>query len=342
LDQAPLARAGLFCFVLQEEWARMLTRTMMAELVPENGTYNGSARMLFRDPEGSIDGKATIRLSADGHATVRIDVERYSIPAEYHNFLMAFLQGSKTDQGGDARTTFRIGEANRFGSLEITTAEGTFRADRALVGDGEFHPFGGENEWFEAVPYGLELRVVDGDPEEIWCAPLFGELAEFERCANACLLNGQTPYVHFSADGNDCGLVIFGSGGVAPASDRKFAAAVFGVIGNRQANSADEVSALIPWGLFAALSFASGCDTQVPWIELRDHNGELKRRLHLRYGGTNSESGFPTFSRFDSATPNSGIAEFVRLFFSLPEKTRPRDHPDAVSSSARRPRQRDG
>jgi hypothetical protein len=295
---------------------------MMAELVPEDGTYNGSARMLFRDPEGSVDGKATVRLSADGHATVRIDVERYSIPAEYHNLLMVFLQGSKAEQTGDVRTTFHIGEANRFGSVEVTTAEGTFRADRALVGGGEFRPFAGEDEWFEAVPYGLELLVADTDLEEMWCVPLFGDLAEFERCANACLLNGRTPYIHFDADGHDCGLIIFGSGDAVPASDRKFSGAIFGIVGNRQASSPDEVSALIPWGLFAALSFASGCDIQVPWIELRGRNGELCRRFHLRYGGTNSERGFPAFSRFDSATPNSDIAEFLRLFLSLPEKTR--------------------
>ncbi len=300
----------------------MLTQKMMVELVPEDGTYTGSARMLFRDPEGSVDGKAIIGVSADGNATVRIAVERYSIPAEYHNLLMAFLQGSKPEQAGGVRTTFHIGEANRFGSLEVTTGEGTFRADRALVGGGQFRPFGGNDEWFEAVPYGLELRVSDAYREEIWCVPLVGDLTEFERCVNACLLNGRTPYIHFCADGHDCGLVIFHSGDAVSAPEPKFGAAVFGVIENRQASSADEVSALIPWGLFAALSFASGSDIQVPWIELRGRNGELARRLHLRYGGTHSEGGFPAFSRFDSATPNSGIAEFLRVFFSLPEGTR--------------------
>lgn len=300
----------------------MLTRKMMLELVPADGTYNGSARMLFQDPVGSVDGKATIRLSAHGHATVKIDVERYSIPAEYRNFLMAFLQGSKAEQASGAGTSFRIGEASRFGSLEVTTAEGLFRADRALVGGGQFRPFAGEDEWFEAVPYGLELLAADTDPEETWRAPLFGDLAEFERCANACLLNGRTPYVHFAADGHDCGLVIFAPGDADTAPDWEFGAAVFGAVGNRRARSVDEVSALIPWGLFAALSFASGSDIEVPWIELRGQDGELRRRLHLRYGGTHSESGFPTFSRFDSATPNSGVAEFLRIFLSLPEKTR--------------------
>ncbi|MGA9391164.1 MAG: hypothetical protein WBV69_12025 [Candidatus Sulfotelmatobacter sp.] len=300
----------------------MLTRKMMVEHVPEDGTYSGSARMLFRDPEGSVDGKATIKLSADGHAIVRIDVDRYSIPAEYRNLLMAFLQGSKPEQAGGVRTTFHIGEANRFGSLEVTTAEGTFRADSALVGGGQFRPFGGDDEWFEVVPYGLELLAADAGPDEIWCAPLFGDLAEYERCANACLMNGRTPYLHFVADGRNCGLVIFGSGDTVPVPDGKFGAAVFGVVGNRKANRPDEVSALIPWGLFAALSFASGSDIQAPWIELRGCNGELKRRFHLRHGGTLSEGGFATLSRFDSAAPNSGIGEFLRLFFGLPEETR--------------------
>lgn len=116
----------------------MLTRKMMADLVPEDGTYKGSARMLFRDPDGGVEGLATVSLSADGHATVRIDVERYSVPAEYHNLLMAFLQGSRPQQAGGVRTTFHIGEASRFGRLEVMTPVGTFRADHALVGGGDF------------------------------------------------------------------------------------------------------------------------------------------------------------------------------------------------------------
>jgi len=299
----------------------MLNRKTMLELIPEGRTYSGSARMLFRDPDGSIEGKATIKLAADGRATVRIDAERYSIPPEYHNFLMAFLQGSKAEQAG-GRTTFLIGDANRFGSLEVTTPEGVFCADRALVGAGQFRPFGGEEEWFEAVPYGLELRASGTDSKEIWCVPLVGDLAEFEQCVNACLLCGRTPYIHFCADGHACGLSIFGPEETGPDPDRKMSAAAFGVVGNRKAKSADDVSALIPWGLFAALAFASGSDIQVPWIDLRTRNWELKCRFHLQFGGSHSESGFPTFSRFDSATPRSGIAEFLRLFFGLPEETR--------------------
>jgi hypothetical protein len=318
----------------------MLTRKMMVEHVPEDGTYSGSARMLFRDPEGSVDGKATIKLSAHGHAIVRIDVDRYSIPAEYRNLLMAFLQGSKPEQAGGVRTTFHIGEANRFGSLEVTTAEGTFRADSALVGGGQFRPFGGDDEWFEAVPYGLELLAADTGPDEIWCAPLFGDLAEYERCANACLMNGRTPYLHFGADGHNCGLVIFGSGDTVQVSDGKFSASVFGVVGNRKANRPDEVSALIPWGLFAALSFASGSDIHAPWIDLRGCNGELKRRFHLRYGETLSEGGFATFSRFRFRSAELRHRRVPKAFLQPARGDTTRDYSHDVASSAGQPRQR--
>ncbi len=297
----------------------MLTREMMGELIPKDGTYKGSARMDFHHPDGSVCGTGTIKVSADGHATARIDVENYSIPAEYRGMLMGFLEGGEPESTGVGRTRIQIGGATKSGTLEIVTPEGTFRAARTLISGGTFRPFADGDEWFEVVPYGLEL-VADTGAEEIWCAPIFGDLPEFERCANAGLLNG-TPYMQFDADGYDCGLVVFSPGGTA-ADVPGPSAAVFGTVGNRRAGSTDEVSELIPWGLFAALSFASGTDILVPWLELRARDGKLKRRVHLRFGGTHSESGFPTFSRFDSASPASGIAEFLRLFCALSQETR--------------------
>src|SRR6202795_5328388 len=101
----------------------MVSREKLKELVPESGIYEGSARMSFRDPDGSISGRGTIRLLPDGQIVVRIDVEQYSIPAEYHDFLMAFLQGSPAEHAVAGATSFRIGGIVKTGSLEVSTAD---------------------------------------------------------------------------------------------------------------------------------------------------------------------------------------------------------------------------
>lgn len=300
----------------------MLNRAKFREFIPSGGTYKGAAQMSFQSPEGKIWGTGTVSPQPDGHVTVRIDVESYSIPPEYRDLLMPFLEGAPPETTPEGRTTFRIGakQKEKMGSLEIETSDGHFRSTRALVGQSHFDIFGATKPWLEVIPYGLEFSIGHIDSEEIWCMPLIGGLAEFQRCANACWIDGRIPYIHFRADDYDCGLVIFD-----PKDEMQgleYSAAVFGMIGNRPHGSAEEVSALIPWGLLAALDFASGSDVRAPWLELRAYDGTLQRRIHLRFGGNAAETGFATFSKFDSATPESGIAEFLIRFFEMTQEQR--------------------
>jgi hypothetical protein len=181
---------------------------------------------------------------------------------------------------------------------------------------------GTKKAWGELVANDLELIVNEDDPdgEEIWCMPLFGNLGEFQGCANACWIDDRSPYIHFDSDGYSCGLLIFD-----PADESKHgacAAVVFGSIGGRPHRQVEEVRRLIPWGLISALDFAFGSDIMSPWLELRGHNGHLRRRIHQRAGTTYQEDGFATFSRFDSARGGSGIGEFLRCFFGLPQQER--------------------
>src|SRR5437773_6386583 len=257
----------------------MLNRDNLRDFIPEDGIYKGSARMCFRAPEGEVWGAGTIRLAPDGDVTIRIDVERYSIPSEYRDFLMPFLQGAIPEPTGGGGTAFGIGGTQKMGSLEVKTAKMHFRASRALVSRSHFDLCSNENAWFEVVPYGLELSFGDTSYEAIWCIPLIGGLGEFQGCANACLINKQMPYMHFDADGHACGVLVFPPMDESP--DHEFSAVVFGEIGGRAHGTVDEISNLLPWGLFAALDFASGSDVRAPWLELRGHDGKFKRRVHL-------------------------------------------------------------
>jgi hypothetical protein len=60
------------------------------EFVPEGGTYSGVGRIVFPSPDGEVSGPATVSISATGKATVHLDIQSFSIPPEYHEFLFPF------------------------------------------------------------------------------------------------------------------------------------------------------------------------------------------------------------------------------------------------------------
>ena len=285
--------------------------------MPEDGTYSGRAQVHFSDPDGVIAGIGNVTISPDGHVSVRIAVEEYEIPPEYHGMLLPFVDGTPGTTM-DKGTCFHIGGAGKRASFEVSTASGRFSADRALVGATQLMLGDDGGGWFELVPAAAEFVVQSVDDDDMWCAPLVGDLAEFERCSTASLIPGRIPYIHFTASGHSCGIHIF------PAKDVPndgCAGVVFGPLGVRPHQTPQEIAALLPTGLHAALDFLSGSDVRTPWVEVRSREGELKTRFHIRFGGYQQETGFPALSKFDSS-PGSGIAEFLRVFFSLPAAQR--------------------
>jgi hypothetical protein len=301
----------------------MFSHFSLREFVPADGIYNGSARISFGSPKGEVSGSGTIRLSPDGRVTMRVEVEEYAIPPEYHDFLLPFIQGSIPKTTGAGATTFGIGSATQsIEDVQLTATNARFRATRAMVSNSHFELFGGQNAWIEIVANDLELIIQDDthDLEEMWCMPLFGNLGEFHACGNTSWLDDRSPCIHFDADGYGCGLLIFNPTDQSKQGD--CAAVAFGNIGGRPHRRVEEVRELVPWGLISALDFACGSDITSPWLELRDQNGCLLRRTHQRAGTTHQEDGFAAFSRFDSSKIASGIAEFLRCFFRLPQQQR--------------------
>jgi hypothetical protein len=298
----------------------MLSHLSLRAYIPDDGTYHGPARICFASPKGEISGPGTIKLSPDGRVTMRVEVEKHSIPSDYHDFLMPFVQGAIPAKSGPGATTFGIGAGTQtIEFLELTTTNGHFQATRALVSNSHFELFGNQNTWVEIVANDFQF-IVNEDREEMWCMPLLGNLGEFRNCANACWIVDRIPYIHFDSDGYGCGLLIFDPADASAFAG--YAAVVFGSIGQRPHRLVDEVRGLIPWGLISALDFACGTDITSPWLELRDHNGSLKRRIHQRAGTSHQEDGFATFSRFDSAKVGSGVGEFLKCFFELAQEER--------------------
>jgi len=292
----------------------------IAEFIPENRTYTGSATISFCAPDGEVSGPGTVTVGPNGSVTIAVTIEEHSIPSVYHDFLFPFLQGSVPKPIATGGTIFRDSGTQKITSLEVNTASGMFRAKRALVSKTHFNMSMTGDTLMEVVPNDLEFIPKEANPEEMWCMPLFGNLSEFIGTETACSLVDQVPYIAFKADGVECGLHIFEADSGAPNND--FSGIAFGNIGAQPHHTVNEVANLLPRGLIAALSFATGSDISAPWVELQSLEGHLGRRLHLRYGGDHDKDEFPAFTRFDSANPASGLGAFLNCFFRLPKDER--------------------
>jgi hypothetical protein len=84
----------------------MVTNWNLRQLIPEDGVSLGSARVIFEAPDGEISGPVTIRVMPEGQVTFAIDVEQYSIPPEYRNYLPPFLDGMTPEPGQNGKPYF--------------------------------------------------------------------------------------------------------------------------------------------------------------------------------------------------------------------------------------------
>src|SRR5712692_5804257 len=208
-----------------EKEGSMVSRWDLREFIPVDGIYTGSIRVSFAGPDGEVSGPGTLTLLPDGQATLRIHIEEYSIPPEYHGFLMLFLRGGLPEPVGKVGTTFR-GGTQTIARVELKTAEVAFQATQGLISNSHFELFAEQKTWIEVIASDLQLIVADTLADEmIWCMPLFGDLAEFRGAETVCSIGDQCPYVYFEADGNPCGLEILGATGGS--QDNAYSGVVF-------------------------------------------------------------------------------------------------------------------
>lgn len=291
----------------------MISHWNLQECIPPNGATAGIARVSFEKPDGEVSGPAIVKITSDGHVTFQIQIENFSIPPEYHGFLLPFLGGEVAEPGDNGKTVFAHRGTQKITKVEVDASEGVFRAARALIGNTQFQWPSNQNTSITVVPNDLQFIRSAGKTPQVWCVPLFGALGQFEGAETACSVDDHVPYIPFNGDGASCGLEVLRALGDSPAP---YTAVALGVIGDRPINTVSEVQELLPSGLFAALSFAAGSDIRAPWIDLRTFDGCLQRRFHVRMGMIQQEDGFPAFTKFDTARPGSGLAAFLDCYFS--------------------------
>lgn len=286
-------------------------------------SYEGAGRADFTDPIGYVKGHARATLEADGSLVVFLDVEE--VYAEdlkeqpEHLQLYFLLTGRKPVQLPDGQRMYGGGGAEpRFADLSLQTAEGRLSAPNARY-FGEVSLIasllGGQAIRF--TPSAAQYDIEGAGAPVFWVLPLTNFLSAFSTpepdlfhhplrilsipkfrddlppesqpdVVNAMLMD--INLITFEFDGSK-GFIerVLGyperKARLEEGRDTSLVTAVMvSEIGTR---SVDDLGTWFPFDFLRLLGFATGIEVGAQWLEFRDANGGLVRRVHRDMGRPN-------------------------------------------------------
>jgi hypothetical protein len=319
-----------------------------------NLRYGGMGSAEFVSPEGTVQGKGTANFDEYGNATVEIECESFSIDPQYTGGPVGFLFGSKVEEA-QGKKTMAFGEFNNpCKTLSIRTAEGVFRASSTvrLVGwsFNMLAPSSGvlaEQSPLRFYVQQASYDVGNPNPPRYFAIPLFNCLAEghdgllrphplriyetpevpssvpeTDKIFATMKANQKNVLVGFFIEGRLCFVERLADyddrvAALKNGALRRITAVLVGELGDRPASTLAEFWSWFPFELFSALSFASGVEVGLPWIEIRDEAGGLTRRLHGRSSLPHFWGGDPVLGQFARAGTQSAVGNLLTQYLSV-------------------------
>jgi hypothetical protein len=254
--------------------------------------YSGPAKVVFEDPHAEFFGPASVGPDENGQPSVEITVE-HSVPAIQDGFDLAAIQlGSKTLPDGVRMIGFGGGAPNRAG-VTVQTKEGVF--ETAPSWEYRFSDLSPDTPLtLRLTPMKSEYRVDNLAREKFMVLPLSGFTSEFPKPST--VLSGHPLHIQGAEDSSAAGCIPFGVNGEL-AFIQQLPGAGEGGKGTKPWSGETVLTAVavVPiadpaitdfrgWFLnvfLRLLDLATGSAVGTPWIEVRDENGRLVRRLHL-------------------------------------------------------------
>ncbi|MBZ5672374.1 MAG: hypothetical protein LAO04_21965 [Acidobacteriia bacterium] len=254
--------------------------------------YSGPAEVVFEDPHAEFFGPASVGPDEYGRPVVEITVE-HSIPAILEGFDLAAIQlGSKTLPDGVQIISLGGGAPNR-ARVTVKAKEGVFKS--APSWEYRFSDMSPDTPLtLRLTPMKSEYTVDALAREKFMVLPLSGFVSESPKLST--VLRGHPLCVPGGVDSDTTRCITFqvngemafiqqlpsvdeGGVGIKPWSGETVLTAV-AVVPIADPAMTD------PWGWFLnvflrLLDLASGSRVGTPWIEVRDENGRLARRLHF-------------------------------------------------------------
>jgi hypothetical protein len=311
-----------------------------------NFEYAGNGSAELTSPRGTVSGRFVAKFDENGgHAIETISPTLSPSDVDYEGDPTAMLFGSKPQRSGKTTSWGVGGMDNPCERLSFATTYGTFVSTGRVDGIGmtlspdsirlRFSARAGKFETNNVKPakyFVMPLFNCVADPTNqlyfahplrIFPTPVIPPTVPAERRIIANITaNQKNSVLCFFIKGRLCFIERvpeyenYLAELKSEAVQRKITAVLVGDIGDSPASNLADFMSWFPSGVFSALSFASGVQVGWPWIEIRDENGDVIRRLH---GGARVPSFFAgddVFGKFS----RPGTGDFVTGFVKLPEE----------------------
>lgn len=278
--------------------------------------HQGRGRAEFVDPAGLAYGEVEIRVGESGRLDVQMRVDSIELdePTNSEFELLALLTGERPQGSGD-QLFLRVGgsSGNTCTGLRVKTDDGLFEAVGTVLYDAY------DLEWESTrLVFTLLSARFDAVPERsprYWAAPLSNFISEYTQrdaeldrhplrleptpIASTGTLQAEKeafetrhrkPLIRFDYKG--------GPGFVEALPDHddrvealrsgrqrnRLTAVMVGEVGENPARDLEEIEGWFPFDFANLLALATGSEVGSPWVEIRDGDGELVRRIYTRAG----------------------------------------------------------
>ncbi len=264
----------------------------MTEWFSLEGKYEGIGEAVFDDPKGIVRGPVKITFYDSGQLEIAMLVDSHESEREFAFGLLGFLWGERRAEDGKAAwIPFGGGGQNRCIKLLVRTANAAFSASPGMLYNIHDTEEGGHQLTFH--PIKAQFDVTGCRQPKYWVVPLANFISQFAHPAHEIK---EHPLRLGDAGQTQQTRVIFLRFGGAPAfieplpgyEDRKASleagrertrtTAV--MVGECAGHNLDELDKWFPFNFFSLLALSSGIEVGAPWIEFRDEQGNLVRRLH--------------------------------------------------------------
>ena len=280
-----------------------------------NIDYEGEGRAEFENPKGYIEGMVKISFDELGNSRIEMNVANcYTQQPLRFGFIEFINADPPIEEEGGFSFTNRL-RSNPCQSLTVNTPDGIYSAQGSIV----YKPsivWGGDNTIeFYLAPSCFDK--INADIPKYWVFPIFNFIGDFTQRDSQldCHPLRILPRL------DDARLIVFNfkgtQGFIEPLIDFKerkeklysgkvqstITAVMVGEVGSESIDI-DKLTNWLPFGLLPLLSLATGSEVEIPWIEFRDANGGLVRRIHNRWVQPKFSRGHTTISEQDN--PGTG------------------------------------
>jgi hypothetical protein len=314
-----------------------------------NVRYEGHGKAEFTSPAGQVLGPFVAEFSENGDSRIETEYESL-IPEDpdYHGADIAFVTGAKVQKTNGGRAYGIGGIESKCKELSFSTPDGLFTASsvrlagytfgknsvlRFRIRDGKFETKNTNIAKYFVIPLmnfvgEPHSRLLSDHPLRIYPTPTVPQsvpeqhkfsanfLANKKNHVVAFLIDGRLHFIERVADYEER------YASLESGTQRSVTAVLVGEIGSHPVASYTEFFSWFPSEMLSALGFASGTEVGRLWVEIRDKDGELIRRLH-------GKSQLPTFwlgdevlQKIDQMNDSGALGQFVAAYLSQPPEKR--------------------